>query len=100
MEHYATIQDTLKVLGDLGFTGTDKQAGFLDSPKSNVVNGVEVPVAQLRIYTCNTGYCCVEHVPGGWQAPVVWNGPKAEWDIIDTTQEFIDYLNEVAPGWR
>ena len=100
MEHYASKEDTLKALSKLGFTESSGAFAIFNSSKRKECNGVHSPVARLRMYQCASGYWCVEHVPGGWQAPVVWNGPKAEWDQVDPADEFANYLNKVAPGWR
>lgn len=33
-----------------------------------------------RIYECGLGYHCVVVDDDIWQAPIVWNGPRASWD--------------------
>ena len=102
MEHYASKKDTVNALLKLGLVRSEINPKLIVTTKTkkDPETDIHSPLAVFRIYQSGYGYWCVEHVPGGWQAPVVWNGPKAEWDQINPTQEFTDYLNEVAPGWR
>lgn len=98
---YATYEATVAALVGLGFKGiaeTDNTpVRFFDSPKN--MPGFNFPVIQAYIYQCNSGYWCVE-LEGGFRAPCVWNGPKADWDTTDTTAKFTAWLDLKHPGWR
>ena len=93
MKVYATKQGTIAFLLSLGFTKVAED--FYDSP------GVDEhgSIVQVHIYLCGNGYYCVD-ADGGFLAPVVWSGPKADWDNQDSGQEFVDHLNKNHPGWR
>ena len=93
MESYATKEDTIAFLLSLGFIKVCDT--FYDSP------GVDVfgPIVQVHVYVCGNGYCCVD-VDGGFKAPVVWSGPKADWDDSDPGQDFITHLDKYFPSWR
>lgn len=97
MESYATREATEAFLESLGFTRFESARGvvFYDSRGEDAFGAV----VQLYVYECNNGYCCVD-VDGGWRAPAVWNGPKADWDKKDTSEEFVAYLDRYFPGWR
>lgn len=97
MESYATKEATEAFLVSLGFKPLETATGvvFYDSPGEDVFG----TIVQVHVYQCNNGYYCVD-VDGGWRAPVVWNGPKAEWDKKDTSEEFVAYLDLYFPGWR
>ena len=110
MEHYASKTRTEEVLTSLGFTYS-ASADMWGSPKRHPGPigpfGLEdVPVCQVAMYQCRNGYWCVETYAtvvdgsGGWQAPIAWDGPKADWDNSDTTDDFIKYLDENYQGWR
>ena len=93
MKEYATKEDTIAFLLSLGFTEVTED--FYDSP------GVDEhgSIVQVHIYLCTNGYYCVD-VDGGYKAPVVWSGPKADWDTSDPGQDFVNYLNKYFPNWR
>lgn len=97
MESYASREATAAFLESLGFKSLETTTGvvFYDSPGEDVFG----TIVQVHVYQCNNGYYCVD-VDGGWRAPVVWNGPKAEWDKKDTSEEFVAYLDLYFPGWR
>lgn len=97
MKSYATKEATESFLESLGFKSLETATGvvFYDSPGEDVFG----PIVQAHIYECNNGYYCVA-VDGGYRAPVVWNGPKAEWDEKDPGEEFVTYLDLHFPGWR
>ena len=98
MESYASKEATEAFLEGLGFTRFESPGGvvYFDSPGED---GYSCTIVQLYPYECNNGYYCVD-VDGGWRAPVVWNGPKAEWDKKDTSEEFLAYLDLYFPGWQ
>lgn len=99
-EAYATREATVQTLLGLGFQPVPEENGayarFFDSPKRD---GFNMPVIQAHPYQCNNGYWCVS-LEGGFKAPCVWNGPRAEWDKSDTTAEFVTFLDTNHPGWR
>ena len=76
MEAYATKEATAAALVSLGFIRFDDV--WFDSPKEDEFGG---PMVQCRIYQCSNKYWCVD-VSGavdGFEAPIVWNGAKADW---------------------
>ncbi len=93
MKEYATKEDTIAFLLSLGFTKVTED--FYDSP------GVDEhgSIVQVYIYVCGNGYYCVD-ADGGFLAPVVWSGPKADWDDSDPGRDFITYLDKYFPNWR
>jgi hypothetical protein len=93
LKEYATKEDTIAFLLSLGFTKVTED--FYDSP------GVDVygPIVQVYVYECSNGYYCVD-ADGGFKAPVVWSGPKADWDTSDPGQDFITHLDKYFPNWR
>ena len=93
MEEYATKEDTIAFLLSLGFTKVTEN--FYDSP------GVDEhgSIVQVYIYVCDNGYCCVD-VDGGYKAPVVWSGPKADWGTSAPGEDFVNYLDKYFPNWR
>ena len=97
MESYATKEATEAFLERLGFKPLEIAADgvFYDSPGEDVFGAV----VQVYIYQCNNGYYCVD-VDGGYRAPVVWDGPKAEWDKKNASEEFLAYLDRYFAGWR
>lgn len=98
MESYATREATEAFLESLGFKrfeSTSSGVVYYDSPGEDEFG----TVVQLHLYECRNGYYCVD-VDGGWRAPVIWNGPKADWDKKDTSEEFVAYLDRYFPGWR
>lgn len=94
-EQYATKEATVAKLKELGFIEVDGET--LDSPKNDQYG---LPVVQAYVYQCGNGYWCVDVWGDGWQAPIVWHGPKADWDTSDTTEEFIAWSDTNYPGWR
>ena len=96
MVDYATLETTTSALLDLGFKPYDAVGTFFVSPKNDSNRS---SVVKLKVYMCKHGYYCVDAM-GGWQAPIVWNGPKAEWDTTDTTAEFVNWLDKHFAGWR
>lgn len=101
MEHYASKEDTIKTLEGLGFIQLPKKEEdsiiFFDSPKN--IKDFDMPVIQANIYQCRNGYWCVG-LEGGFKAPCIWNGPKADWDKSDTLTDFIEWLDKHHRGWR
>lgn len=103
MESYATREQTIAALQGLGFSllpgklddNTDHT--FLDSP--GLLKAYDLPVVQVSIYQCSNGYWCVD-VEGGFRAPCVWYGPRADWDKTDTLSTLVSHLNKYYPGWR
>ena len=98
MEAYATKEATAAALVSLGFTRFDDV--WFDSPKEDEFGG---PMVQCRIYKCRAGHWCVDvcgYAPDGFSAPVVWNGPKADWDHTNELDEFVAWLDQYNPGWR
>ena len=93
MKECATKEDTIAFLLSLGFIKVTED--FYDSP------GVDEhgSIVQVYIYVCRNGYCCVD-ADGGFLAPVVWSGPKADWDNQEPGKEFVAYLDKNYPGWR
>jgi hypothetical protein len=100
MEHYASKEKTLAALKALGFIALPEEPEdhrvFLDSPKQDAYH---LPVVQVSIYQCRNGYWCVD-ADGGFKAPCIWDGPKADWDKSDTLSDFVAWLNANHPGWR
>lgn len=96
MEQYATKEATIALLQQLGFTRVAEGELFFDSPK---INGWGLPVIQLFAYQSSNGYWCVD-VGSGYRAPVIWNGPKAEWDKTNMSDTFIAWLDKHCPGWH
>lgn len=103
MEAWASKEATLAALTALGFiqTVTDDDVReddnvFLDSPKEDPFG----PVVQVLAYRCRLGYWCVAADLDGFQAPVVWNGPRTDWDTSNPTEDFVKHLDENFPGWR
>lgn len=99
MEEYATKEATVAVLIGLGFKpdSNEHKPGYFNPPKSD--ESRHGGRATAYVYKCRHGYYCVD-VEGGYQAPVTWSGPKADWDKTDPRQEFIDWLDQQFPGWR
>ncbi len=98
MEAYATKEATATALVSLGFIRFDDV--WFDSPKEDEFGG---PMVQCRIYKCRAGHWCVDvdgYTPDGFSAPVVWNGPKADWDHANELDEFVAWLDQYNPGWR
>ncbi len=95
MESYASLQDTISVLEQLGFQLVEEGSFFFDSPGTDWAGSV----VQAYVYECRNGYWCVD-LDGNWLAPVVWNGPKADWDKSDTTKDFVLFLDQQCKGWR
>ena len=96
MREYATKEATIEALLSLGFT---KLKHIDNSFVSSGKDSAGFTIAKAVVYLCRNDYYCVD-VNGGWQAPIVWNGPKAEWDTTDTTAEFVNWLDEHFAGWR
>lgn len=86
--NYATKEQTTAKLIELGFT---PQGDLFVSPGKTPVTA--------SIYLCRAGYYCVDIGPGAYQAPIVWNGPVADWDTSDTSEEFIKFMKKHFPGW-
>lgn len=102
-EAYASFTDTVNALKSLRnedklrvhSDGVDEEYGdfvllFKLGDKWNVTEG--------RVYQCGLGYYCVSVDETIWRAPVVWNGPRADWD--DSTnesllREFVTFVLEV-----
>ena len=93
MKEYASFEATHAKLLELGFLPTDGET--YDSPNNDKYG---IPVVQVYIYQCNYGYYCVD-VYGDYRAPIIWDGPKAIWDRVDSTKEFIEWLNSNYPNW-
>lgn len=78
-EEWSSWNDTVKVLESLGFTALQGQENHFLSKTGKTI---------AKVYLCRAGYWCVVVNPseaidwtvGIWGAPVVWHGPKAEWD--------------------
>lgn len=94
MESYASEEKTVQCLLDLGFIHV--RDNLFDSPKNDKY---DLPVVQVAIYRCSGNYFCVD-VDGGFMAPIVWDGPKADWDNSNPTQEFEDFLNKEYGVWK
>lgn len=95
MESYASLQDTVAALQQLGFQRVEEDSLFFDSPKSDWAGSI----VQAHVYQCRNDYWCVD-LDGGYCAPIVWNGPRADWDTTNTTEEFVAFLDKEFPGWR
>ena len=100
MERYASKEASIAALNSLGFVQiVEEEYGehiFFDSPKENYWR---MPVVQISIYKSNAGYWCVD-VEGGYRAPCVWKGSRAEWDKTHTLVEFTKFLDANHPGWK
>ena len=98
MEQYATKEATVAALESLGFVRVAPKKSFFDSPKSDAYG---MPVVQAYVYRCRNGYWCVAlDGDGGYEAPIAWNGPRADWDKSDTTADFVKLLDKCYSGWR
>ena len=99
MEHYASKEDTAAVLVKLGFIRFDDV--WFDSPAEDEFG---MPVVQVWIYQCRENYWCVETTGRSsnmaYSSTIVWKGPKADWDKMDETVEFVEMLDKEFPGWR
>ena len=99
MERYATKEATAAALVSLGFIRFDDV--WFDSPKSTEIGS---PVVQCHIYQCANQYWCVDiDVAGanvGWSAPIIWDGPRADWDKSNELDEFVAWLDEANPAWK
>lgn len=103
MEAYASFTDTVNTLNSLGHedrlrvdsSGIDAEYGdfvlhFKCGDKWRVTEG--------QVYQCGLGYYCVSIDETIWQAPVVWNGPRAAWDTSTNEsllREFVVFVLEV-----
>lgn len=98
MEGYASFEATAAALLSLGFIQFPDEADrcWFDSPKETEMG---LPVVQAYVYQCCAGYWCVE-LDGGYAAPIVWHGPRADWDKTNALDEFVSWLNEHHAGWR
>lgn len=99
MEKFASFEATVAALVGLGFVRVSSESCFFDSPKE--CSRYHMPVVQAYVHQCSKEYWCVE-LDGehAFNAPCVWNGPKADWDHSNTLQEFTQYLDNHYPGWR
>lgn len=97
MESYATREATVKVLEALGFLVIEDDPRFFDSPGKD---NFSLPVVQASIYQCTNMYWCVDLDGGAWGAPIVWEGPRANWDVSNPRDDFVDFLNRNYPGWK
>lgn len=102
-EAYASFADTVNALNSLRHednlrvdsSGIDKEYGdFVLHFKL----GDRWHVTEGQVYQCGLGYYCVSVDETIWQAPVIWNGPRAAWD--DSTnesllREFVAFVLEV-----
>ena len=99
MERYATKEATAAALVSLGFIRFNDVC--FDSPNETEIGG---PVIQCYIYQCANKYWCVDiDVAGsnaGYGAPIVWDGPRADWDKSDPLHEFVKWINQANPAWR
>ena len=95
MENYASREATVEFLESIGFTAVEPNGDFFDSPGKDTFG----PVVQLYIYPCANRYWCVE-ADGGYKAPVVWNGPRADWDDSDQGKDFVEFLDRNHSGWK
>lgn len=98
MKHYATFAATTAALLSLGFIQHEDAPHFFDSPKEDSYG---MPVVQAYVYECSAGYHCVD-LDGcaEYSAPVVWNGPRAEWDTSNSLEDFVAWLDKYYSGWR
>ena len=103
LEAYASFTDTVNALSSLGHkdrlrvdpAGIDTEHGdfllyFECGDKWYMTDG--------RVYRCGLGYYCVSIDDTIWQAPVVWNGPRAAWDTSTNEsllREFVAFALEV-----
>lgn len=95
-QDYASRKGTLDVLQEFGFVRDTYVPDRFHSPKRIGVDSV----VSVRLYLSTAGWYCINVLPSGWGAPIVWNGPKAEHDTADQKEEFIKYLDKNYPGWR
>lgn len=96
MESYATKAATTVVLTKLGFERHPSKADTF----THILRNVEA-----ELYQCSREYWCVgvrflaERELGlCFQAPIVWNGPRAVWDETgpeDDILEFVAFLDKV-----
>lgn len=48
-----------------------------------------------RIYKCRIGYHCIVVDEDVWQAPIVWNGPRASWDASTDAETLTEFAASV-----
>lgn len=54
-------------------------------------------------YQCASGYYCVaiydrrDTSDLGWMAPIIWNGPRASWDLSNPLEDFTAYVEAYLP---
>ena len=99
MERYATKEATAAALVSLGFIRFNDVC--FDSPNETETGS---PVIQCHIYRCANQYWCVDidvaDSNAGWSAPIVWDGPRADWDKSDPLHEFVERITQANPAWR
>ena len=97
MEAWASKKDTIEALISIGFDEAQEIRGciYMDTLKQDEFGSV----LQCRIYECNNGYYCVD-ADDSWFAPVVWKGPRADYDNSNPLEDFIAFLDRNFPGWR
>ena len=97
MEHFASYQDSRTVLEELGFIplSESSEETIFDSRGTDQFGSV----VQVYLYQCHNSYWCLD-IDGGYLAPIVWNGPRAEYDKSDTKADLIKWLDENHPGWQ
>lgn len=102
MEQYASKEDTIKALLEIGLVQVESKPDYYLSPTSflNPASQMYTPVVMCRVYQCHEKWYCVQVGLNGWRAPVIWNGPKADSDKTNPIEEFVSYLNMYYPGWR
>lgn len=104
MERYASKPDTLNALKSM--SEPDFLVGLEASIDDDDIDGTievtadqRVDVYYVSIYKCGLGYWCVMVDGCVWGAPIVWNGPRADYDTETNEQiaaRFKDLLIRVA----
>lgn len=89
-EQFANRIDTINELMNLGFQPSKGDENVFMLPDGNNYN---VPGFEVEIYRCSGGWWCVD-IDGGYRAPVVWNGPKAEHDNEKASDRFINFIRD------
>lgn len=93
-EEYASKEDTINKLVELGFTEVEAEhLGLTRVTKKGT------RITQATVYRCMNGFWCVA-VEGLWRSPIVWNGPDIGHGVPNQTECFVEFLNKQCPGWR
>lgn len=97
MKEFATLAATVDALGKLNMEehGLVFRLHSLDVETGELFLDYKAEAGQRetvgRIYESRNGYCCVAVDGDIWQAPVVWNGPRASWDTSTNAELLAEF---------